>query len=120
VGLHVALETRNAEPLEPDGLTLRVRVAGGRPPLRVLLYLDGDLVSGCDSVADLYEFRASGLMGARRLLTVRVIDAAGRWGGASTTVGAAAPAAPRGPAPPPRPHVALRSSVRTRSVPGRV
>ncbi|HEY6416233.1 MAG TPA: hypothetical protein VIX41_08350, partial [Acidimicrobiales bacterium] len=79
-------------------------VGGGRAPLRLLLYLDGELASACDSVADVYEFRAAGLAGARRALTVRVIDADGRWGGASTALPAGDTADGSGP------RIVLRST----------
>ncbi len=86
MALEVVLDARPAGPPEPDVFSLRVDVGGGRAPLRLLLYVDGELASACDSVADIYEFRASGLTGARRALTVRVIDADGRWGSASRLI----------------------------------
>lgn len=108
MALEVVLDTRPADPSEPDVFSLRVDVNGGRAPLRLLLYVDGDLASACDSVADIYEFRASSLAGPRRALTVRVIDADGRWGSASQVISGSSKEA----AAPPR--IMLRSSVKSR------
>jgi hypothetical protein len=111
VGLSVHIE----ETLGPGVFSVQVRVNGGTPPLRLLLYCDGVLAGACDSVADLYEFRASMAPGARHAFTARVVDAAGRWGGASTMFGFGAGPAPTG-TPVADPRVVLRSSVRTRPV----
>ncbi|MGH7312368.1 MAG: hypothetical protein ACREJV_04280 [Candidatus Rokuibacteriota bacterium] len=112
--LEVALQMRQAEAFAGT-FWVGVRVYGGRAPLRLMLYCDGDLAGACDSVADVYEFRGSAPAGLRHAVTVRVVDADGRWGAASETLrwseraqdSAAGEAA--GPA-----RFALTSSVRTR------
>jgi hypothetical protein len=115
VPLDVALSVRTEAALEPGALAVEVRIVGGTPPLRLLLYWDGTLAGACDSVADIYEFRASVSPGSRHALTARVVDAAGRSGGASTMFGiGAAEASERRPVPAPR--LVLRSSVRTRAL----
>ncbi len=111
MALDVVLDVRPAGPSEPDAFSLRVDVSGGRAPLRLLLYVDGDLANACDSIADIYEFRASSLAGgAHRALTVRVIDADGRWGSASRVISGSV----KEVAGPPR--IMLRSSVKSRPV----
>jgi hypothetical protein len=115
VPLEVALRVRDEEEaLGPGAFAVQVKVSGGTPPLRLLLYCDGTLAGACDSVADLYEFRAATAPGARHALTARVVDAAGRSGGASAMVGAGAVEDPRRSALVPR--LVLRSSARTRPV----
>jgi hypothetical protein len=115
VPLQVALSVRPDGALGPGAFAVEVKVTGGTPPLRLLLYCDGALAGACDSVADLYEFRTSTGSGARHALTARVVDAAGRWGGASTMFGAA-PVETPACRPEPAPRLVLRSSVRTRPV----
>jgi hypothetical protein len=115
VPLDVALAVRSEAALGPGAFAVEVKVTGATAPLRLLLYCDGTLASACDSVADRYEFRASMAPGARHALTARVVDAAGRSGGASTMFGIGAAEAPE-PRPAPEPRIVLRSSVRTRPV----
>jgi hypothetical protein len=115
VPLEVALSVRTDAELEPGALAVKVKIVGGTPPLRLLLYCDGTLAGACDSVADIYEFRASMVPGSRHALTARVVDAAGRWGAASTMFCIAAAEASE-PGPVPEPRLVLRSSVRTRPV----
>jgi hypothetical protein len=115
VPLDVALSVRTEAGPGLGALAVEVRITGATPPLRLLLYCDGALAGACDSVADIYEFRASMAPGTRHAFTARVVDAAGRSGGASTMFGVSAAEAPeRRPAPGPR--LVLRSSVKTRPV----
>jgi hypothetical protein len=114
VPLDVGLSVHTEETLGPGVFAVQVRVNGGTPPLRLLLYCDGALAGACDSIADLFEFRASTAPGARHAFTARVVDATGRSGGASAMFGAGARPAPA--AVPEEPRVVLRSSVRTRPV----
>jgi len=133
VALEVALATR-METGEEAALAVTVSVAGGQAPLRLSLHLDGGLVGAWESVADLYEFRVAPLRGPRQALTVRAVDAAGRWGSRSVIVDARAgelaaaghePLIGRAPATAPLagvggpgrplPRASLRSSVRTRT-----
>jgi hypothetical protein len=123
VALEVALDTRAAEELTPGTFAVHVSVSGGQRPLQLSAYFDGQLVGAWDSVADVYEFRASDLFGARHALTVRAVDAAGQWGGASTVIRAVEPGRGADDSPPTpaasqtegsRPRLTLRSSVRSR------
>ena len=115
--LQVVLGTREVGDMSPGTLAVHVSVTGGAPPLSLTLFLDGEPVGSWESVGDVYEFRASDLPGTRHSLTVRAVDSAGRWGGA--TVLAAGPSLE--PAlveadamgAPARPRFSLRSSVKT-------
>jgi hypothetical protein len=115
--LEVALGTRAGGETLPGTLAVHVSVGGGTPPLCLMLFLDGEPVGSWESVGDIYEFRASDLPGARHSLTVRAVDSAGRWGGATTFASVTGPepalVAADERAPARRPRFALRSSVRT-------
>ena len=71
---------------EPGLFTLHVSVGGGRSPFRLYVYLDGELVGAWHEASDRYEFRAPDGRGPRSVVTVRVIDSTGRWGGTSRVI----------------------------------
>ena len=86
-GLRVTLSVKPVEDaMSDDALAVRVDVMGAARPLRVSVYLDGDLVdtwvpptnNGC-------ELRLSDVRG-RHVITARAFDACGRWGGASVLI----------------------------------
>jgi hypothetical protein len=84
-GLHVAL---SVEPVEEvagldEAIAVRVEVTEAAHPLRVSVYLDGDLIDTWIPGPTGYEVRFPGIAG-RHVVTARAIDAEGRWGGAST------------------------------------
>ncbi len=84
-GLHVALSVKPVEDVTgaDEAVTVRVDVMESAQPLRVSIYLDGDLMdTWIPGPAD-HEVRLPGLTG-RHLVTARAIDAEGRWGSAST------------------------------------
>lgn len=87
MALAVALRARPEADAGPPTLeghfAVHVSVRGGRHPVRLYLYFDGDLVGTWDATADVYAFRAPLPPGPRHAVTVRAIDADGRWGGAS-------------------------------------
>jgi hypothetical protein len=82
-GLRVALSVKPVEEaLVGDEVAIRVDVAHALRPLRVSVYLDGDLVDTWTPGTGGYELRLPAVRG-RHVVTARAIDAAGRWGGAS-------------------------------------
>lgn len=84
-GLQVALSVKPVEDVfgPDDAVSVRVDVMEAVKPLRVSIYVDGDLVDTWVPARDDYEFHFPGVRG-RHLFTARAIDAEGRWGGAST------------------------------------
>lgn len=85
-GLSVALDVKLVEDVMwADAVAVRVDVLNAVSPLRVSVYLDGDLVDTWVPGTRGYELRIRDLRG-RHVVTARVIDAAGRWGGASELV----------------------------------
>ncbi|MBM4441255.1 MAG: hypothetical protein FJ027_12630 [Candidatus Rokubacteria bacterium] len=85
-GLDVVL---NVQPVDDvygeDAMAVRVAVHDGRAPLRVSIYLDGDLVDTWVPGTTGYEMRLRDVRG-RHVITARVIDATGRWGATSECV----------------------------------
>jgi hypothetical protein len=85
-GLGVVLSVK---PLEDvmwmDTVAVRVDVTDATAPLRVSVYLDGDLIDTWVPRGGGYELHVPDVRG-RHLVTARVTDAAGRWGGASELV----------------------------------
>ncbi len=92
-------DRRTPEPLRP-GLDVSVlalashtgvpevhlSVRGGTGPVRLYLYVDGNLEESQASVSDRLRVTLDGLGVGRHAVTARAIDAAGRWGGASIVV----------------------------------
>ena len=72
--------------LEEVSTTLRLRVNGARTPVRLYLYVDGDLAdSWVESQAE-YDLSSGRLAPGRHAVTARAVDALGRWAGTSTIV----------------------------------
>lgn len=65
---------------------IRLRVNGARTPTRLYLYVDGDLADTWVDVEATYDAPAGRLAPGRHAVTVRAVDALGRWAGASTIV----------------------------------
>ena len=94
-GLQVALSVKPVEDVmgPDDAVAVRVDVEEAAKPLRVSIYMDGDLVDTWVPARNGYEFHFPGLRG-RHLFTARAIDAEGRWGASSAlydTITAALP-----------------------------
>lgn len=66
-----------------DPLFVSVAVAGAVMPVRLYLYLDGELIESTQQEVGTYEYRTASVDGGRHALTARAVDATGRWGGAS-------------------------------------
>jgi hypothetical protein len=77
---------RIAVQIETDQGTIRVRVVGARMPVRIYLYVDGDLADMWVDVEAAYELPAGRFAAGPHAVTARAVDAQGRWGGASTVV----------------------------------
>ena len=72
-----------------EAMAVRVEVKDAARPVRVSVYLDGDLVDTWTPSSEAHEVHLAGVRG-RHLVTARAFDAAGRWGGASVMIDAAA------------------------------
>jgi Penicillin-Binding Protein C-terminus Family len=68
------------------GSTLVLGVRGGRTPVRLHLYVDGDLVESWMGAPAALTFDLGDLEPGRHAVTARAIDATGRWGGSSVVV----------------------------------
>jgi hypothetical protein len=84
-GLRVALSVKSIEDVigPDDAVAVHVDVSEAAWPLRVSIYLDGDLVDTWLRRTNGYEVQLP-CGGGRHLVTARAIDARGRWGSAST------------------------------------
>ncbi len=92
-GLPVWLDARSDE--QPHArYAVQARVDHGAGPITLSLYVDGDLVDTEMSTSAVYDFGAADLRPGRHVVTVRAVDGAGRWGGASTVIELPAPAVP--------------------------
>ena len=69
---------------------VQASVAEGRLPLTLHFYVDGDLLDTVVGGSPVQEFVTDGLAYGRHVVTVRALDATGRWGGASAVVECAA------------------------------
>lgn len=96
-GLLVSVKVLEAGAGPGNDLVLRVNVEGEKPPMRLYLYIDGELADVRVPAEQRSEFRSKGSSIGRHLVTARAVDAIGRWGGASMVVdlGAAFPVAGR-------------------------
>ena len=61
-------------------------VRGGTTPVRLHLYVDGDLVESWTPAPSSFTFDLGGLGPGHHAVTARAIDATGRWGGSSVVV----------------------------------
>ena len=86
-GLHVALSVKPVEDVTgpEDAVAVEVDVMDAAKPLRVSIYVDGDLVDTWVPARNGYQMQLPVVRG-RHVVTARAIDARGRWGGASQLV----------------------------------
>ena len=77
---------RIAVQVEAEDGTVRIRVAGGRMPVRIFLYVDGDLADMWVDLAAAYDLTAGRFSPGPHAITARAVDNLGRWGGASMVV----------------------------------
>jgi hypothetical protein len=92
-GLSVAL-TAWPDDHAPARYAVQARVGEGTLPLTLSLYLDGDLVDTEMGASPVHDFVASDVPPGRHVVTVRAVDGAGRWGGASAVLTPRAVVAP--------------------------
>ncbi len=85
-GLRIALTADTVEDFDARALSVRVQLEGGVGPVRLYVYLDGDLVDTWVPSAAGYEFRTTRVGDHRHTITVRAVDARGRSETASTIV----------------------------------
>jgi len=86
VSLHARSDTAQAH------YAVHAHVEEGTAPITLSLYLDGDLVDTQRSTSPVHRFVAPDVPPGRHVVTVRAVDGAGRWGGASTVIESPAPA----------------------------
>jgi hypothetical protein len=71
-------------------VSLVAEVTGGRTPVRLYLYVNGDLVETWTDSTGHYDLSLDEHGPGRHAVTVRAVDARGRWAGASMIVACAA------------------------------
>jgi hypothetical protein len=86
-GIRVTLETGDPAVDAPLGVvSIRACVAGGRPPVRLYLYVNGDLAESWTEAEGQFDLSLDEYGPGRHAVTVRGVDAVGRWAGASMVV----------------------------------
>ena len=86
-GLRVTLDT--GDPVTDaalGGVSIRARVLGGRTPVRLYLYVNGDLVEAWTEAEGHFDLSLDEHGPGRHAVTARGVDALGRWAGASMVV----------------------------------
>jgi hypothetical protein len=82
--LRVTLETGMPETADPDAIaSVHIHVSGARAPIRLYLYVDGDLADAWTDTQAVYELQVKDVKPGRHAITARAVDALGRWAGAS-------------------------------------
>jgi hypothetical protein len=85
--LRVTLRTSDALADAALGIvTIHLRVTGARLPVRLYLYVDGDLAEAWTEREASFDFPLDVYGPGRHAVTARAIDGLGRWAGASTIV----------------------------------
>jgi hypothetical protein len=85
--LRVALET--GDPATDDAMgvvSIRARARGGRLPVRMYLYVNGDLAEAWTESEGEFDLSLDHYGPGRHAVTARAVDALGRWAGASMVV----------------------------------
>jgi len=85
--LRVTLETGDPATDAALGIvSIRVGVAGGRAPVRLYLYVNGDLAEAWTDSEGSFDLSLDEYGPGRHAVTARAVDALGRWAGASLIV----------------------------------
>jgi hypothetical protein len=85
--LRVTLETGDPATDAALGIvSVRARVSGGRAPVRLYLYVDGDLAEAWTESEGMFDLSLDEYGLGRHAVTVRAVDAMGRWAGSSIIV----------------------------------
>ena len=83
----VTLErTQAALDAQLGAVLLQVQVSGGRGPIRLYLYVNGDLVESWSEPSGQFELSADAHGAGPHAVTARAVDAQGRWAGASMVI----------------------------------
>ena len=85
--LRVTLET--GDPATDDAMgavSIRVRATGGRLPVRMYLYVNGDLAEAWTESEGEFDLSLDHYGPGRHAVTARAVDTLGRWAGASLVV----------------------------------
>lgn len=89
--LRVALKTGDPAADAALGVvSIEVRVTGGGAPVRLYLYVNGDLAETWTESVGLFDLSLDEYGPGRHAVTARAVDASGRWAGASIIVACAA------------------------------
>ena len=73
-------------------VTIQIRAVGAHLPVRLYLYVDGDLAESWMDREASFDFSLDVYGPGRHAVTARAVDAHGRWAGASTVVACVAEA----------------------------
>ena len=87
LGVRVTLET--GDPVNDAALgvvSITARVTGGRLPVRLYLYVNGDLAETWTETEGFFDLSLDEYGPGRHAVTARGVDALGRWAGASMVV----------------------------------
>jgi len=85
--LRVTLETGDPTSDAAMGVvSIRARVAGGRLPVRMYLYVNGDLAEAWTESEGEFDLSLDHYGPGRHAVTARAVDALGRWAGTSMVV----------------------------------
>jgi hypothetical protein len=86
---------RTGDPVADAALgivTIHIRAVGAHLPVRLYLYVDGDLAESWTDREASFDFSLDVYGPGRHAVTARAVDAHGRWAGASTVVACVADA----------------------------
>jgi Penicillin-Binding Protein C-terminus Family len=86
VTLRVTIDTGLPDDPATGLAAIYLRVSGGKTPVRLYLYVDGDLVDAWAEPDATYELARRAVRPGRHTVTARVVDAHGRWAGNSTVI----------------------------------
>jgi hypothetical protein len=85
--IQVTLETGDPATDAALGVvSIRARVTGGRAPVRLYLYVDGDIAEAWTEPEGFFDLSLDEYGPGRHAVTARGVDSLGRWAGASTVV----------------------------------
>lgn len=71
-------------------VSIEARLTGGRAPVRLYLYVNGDLAEAWTEAVGLFDLSLDEYGPGRHAITARAVDSRGRWAGASMVVACAA------------------------------
>jgi hypothetical protein len=86
-GIRVTLDT--GDPVTDAALgvvSIRARITGGRAPVRLYLYVNGDLAEAWTEAEGYFDLSLDEYGPGRHAVTARGVDTLGRWAGASMVV----------------------------------